>query len=530
MMIGKWFKLKSTKVGVISLLLIGAGFTRFSEAGSTDDVDLKSTSFIASLKNDARMKARRPPQRVAVVGGGIGGSSATYFLRHLFGNDVKVDLFEPSGRLCGRVATVDVAGRSYESGGSVIHDKNFYAKAIAKNFGLKEVNDDTGNGRLGFFDGEEYVLETSPWYLITLFRMLWAFGLDLFRLKSVESEFMNKFIGIYNLHKQGQSFSSVKDLLHATGGDTFVNSTEITSCELFREKGIGDRMIDWLVNGGLRANYGQDCHVNGFVGCVSMAGIQSTLWAVDGGNKQLCEKLVESSKCNVLSERVTTVRKTSSGRFSVDTENTTNRFYDLVVIATPINRDKSKIDVSGACGEGVAVPSATEDKRHYRRTVATFVKGKLNRTLFNCDSLQSCPESSLMTNGNLFYRSVGLHVPVNFDLKKGDTIETGVYKVFSTSSLSNEQIATLFEGHSEVKEVDWFAYPQYQPPDRLETFVLNREGLYYVSPVEWAASAIEMSLISAKNVALLAFNNWYGIEENIYARGKNQKSKDKSEL
>lgn len=59
-----------------------------------------------------------------------------------------------------------------------------------------------------------------------------------------------------------------------------------------------------------------------------MAGIQSTLWAVDGGNKQLCEKLVESSKCNVLSERVTTVRKTSTGRFSVDTENTTNRFVE----------------------------------------------------------------------------------------------------------------------------------------------------------------------------------------------------------
>lgn len=57
----------------------------------------------------------------------------------------------------------------------------------------------------------------------------------------------------------------------------------------------------------------------------------------------------------------------------------------------------------------------------------------------------------------------------------------------------------------------------FSPPDRLDTFVLNDDGLYYTSPIEWAASAMEMSMISAKNVALLAFNKWNGIEERVNA-------------
>lgn len=48
--------------------------------------------------------------------------------------------------------------------------------------------------------------------------------------------------------------------------------------------------------------------------------------------------------------------------------------------------------------------------------------------------------------------------------------------------------------------VDWLIC---RPPDKLSSFVINSKGVYYTSPIEWAASAIEMSLISGKNAALL---------------------------
>ena len=54
-----------------------------------------------------------------------------------------------------------------------------------------------------------------------------------------------------------------------------------------------------------------------------------------------------------------------------------------------------------------------------------------------------------------------------------------------------------------------------RPPEIFDSFVLNDKGVYYTSPMEWASSTIEMSMISAKNAALLAFNNWYEFDEKV---------------
>lgn len=59
------------------------------------------------------------------------------------------------------------------------------------------------------------------------------------------------------------------------------------------------------------------------------------------------------------------------------------------------------------------------------------------------------------------------------------------------------------------------AFVSCSPPDRLDSFIINTNGVYYTSPIEWAASAIEMSIVSGKNAALMAFNDWYDITENI---------------
>ena len=56
---------------------------------------------------------------------GIGGSSVAYFLRQEF-PDADISTFESSLHLGGRLATVEVAGRYYETGGSIIHSANQY--------------------------------------------------------------------------------------------------------------------------------------------------------------------------------------------------------------------------------------------------------------------------------------------------------------------------------------------------------------------------------------------------------------------
>ena len=70
----------------------------------------------------------------AIIGGGIGGASASHFLTELFKNYVEIDLFEPK-KLGGRLANIEVGGNEYEAGGSVIHPRNKYMQDFVKILG-----------------------------------------------------------------------------------------------------------------------------------------------------------------------------------------------------------------------------------------------------------------------------------------------------------------------------------------------------------------------------------------------------------
>lgn len=70
----------------------------------------------------------------AVVGAGIGGTSAAFYLRQEFGPGVKIDVFEP-GAVGGRLATVKIGDYEYETGGAVIHPLNLHMKHFIEKLG-----------------------------------------------------------------------------------------------------------------------------------------------------------------------------------------------------------------------------------------------------------------------------------------------------------------------------------------------------------------------------------------------------------
>ena len=91
--LGQQCKARKNKFAVI-----GGGKTQFSQSVSLHFISLPS---------------------------GIGGASVAYFLRQEFPT-AEISTFEPSFQLGGRLATVEVAGRYYETGGSIIHSSNQY--------------------------------------------------------------------------------------------------------------------------------------------------------------------------------------------------------------------------------------------------------------------------------------------------------------------------------------------------------------------------------------------------------------------
>lgn len=70
----------------------------------------------------------------AIIGGGIGGTSCAYFLRQMFEDSIKIDLYE-GGEVGGRLSTVKMNnGFEYETGGAIIHNRNKYMNEFADTF------------------------------------------------------------------------------------------------------------------------------------------------------------------------------------------------------------------------------------------------------------------------------------------------------------------------------------------------------------------------------------------------------------
>ena len=77
-----------------------------------------------------------------------------------------------------------------------------------------------------------------------------------------------------------------------------------------------------------------------------------------------------------------------------------------------------------------------------------------------------------------------------------NTNEADVWKVFSQQPLSEEEINQIFKERTQVVTCDWLAYPHYSP-NQTKTFTNFKleENLYHINAIEWAASAMEMSVI-----------------------------------
>lgn len=61
----------------------------------------------------------------AIIGGGIGGASASHFLTELLNGILDIDLYEAK-TIGGRLATIEIDRDEVEAGGSIIHPKNMY--------------------------------------------------------------------------------------------------------------------------------------------------------------------------------------------------------------------------------------------------------------------------------------------------------------------------------------------------------------------------------------------------------------------
>lgn len=248
------------------------------------------------------------------------------------------------------------------------------------------------------------------------------------------------------------------------------------------------------------------------LGVTSMAGIQAGLWSVHGGNQRIPEEMILMSKVNLIRSKVVKVILTSpapTNQYRIQAETSSGKIseedYDIVVVAAPLNDDIAGVSF-------VNFPKDITFPQHYHRTVATFLKGTPNMEYFKLSSSAVFPIALLNSKKGDYFNSIGQHEPVNYT---SDQASNSVFKIFSQTPVTEEQLKLLFKSHESPKVVDWLAYPDYSCNEKeLPSFELY-DQLYYVNGIEMASSALEMSAIGGRNVALLAYSRWQKHVEKI---------------
>jgi prenylcysteine oxidase/farnesylcysteine lyase len=188
---------------------------------------------------------------------------------------------------------------------------------------------------------------------------------------------------------------------------------------------------------------------------------------------------------------------------SVHGKEYTSSLYDMIIIATPL-AENTQANI-----QFLNFPKSLTFPGVYHRTVCTIVHGKLNFTNFGFENEKEAVDEILTIRQDLIFNSLGRLNPVDYKRNEG---VFDVWKVFSHRPLTKVELSDLFSQHKKVHVVDWLAYPHYHTEQRSDKFILHKH-LFYINAIEWAASAMEMSVVGAKNVGLLSYKAWTGVSE-----------------
>jgi prenylcysteine oxidase / farnesylcysteine lyase len=432
--------------------------------------------------------------KVGIIGSGISGSSAAYFLHKSLGDNVEIAVYEKESRVGGRIQRINIGDEGFETGGSIIHSENQYLYHIVNELGLEKVKHVYDN--IGMWNGESFTFKTGKKKLETLLKVLFRYGNSLVKVQPIVKDRIKKLSQIYIHQEKGEFFSDPESLFKKLG---LYSLSQVSSYDYFREKGISERFILEFINGISRLNYGQDASIHGLVDLVSLAGASfgGYLFAIKGGNSQICEAMLQKASAKVMkNNRVTHIQKanTTADRYVITTEDGATEEFDRIIIATPLETAAIKF-------EQIDLDDKNKLSRPYQITNCTYILGKLNHTYFGQTKVEQIPTNILtQENQKIPFSSIEL-------CKKEKKTGQQIYRIFSRQKLSEDLLNQLFSERIETRSVIRDAYPVLTPTATWPSFVLAR-GIYYINAMESAISTLETEVIGSKNVVNMLLNEY----------------------
>lgn len=430
--------------------------------------------------------------RIGVVGAGIAGASLAHFVKEHIDREFEIVVFEQDDRVGGRIRDVAVGGETVETGAKFVLPWNQHLTGFIDHFDLPTRDaDELTDQRIGIWDGSSLTFETSQWDWLTAVKMLWRYGFGIRRLQPAIDDIVERIGRIYEPPLVSTGFHSAAELLEALDLD---HLTERTGHEHFENLGVPDSFVREFVDGAARSIYAQDAALNAFASLIVMSAVGGSKqpFAVDGGNAQVCQHLLESAAAEVRLEtavnRISTQSTGDGPTYDIETEQGTGERFDAVCLATPL-------EVSDIEFENVDLPDNVADRRYVTLHVSIVV-GRLDPAYFDCHTAGDIPGFVLT--------KAGTDDPFMFLLKRGETADgtAAIYQLWSRTAGDDERLTDVFAQIDDHRTVTWDAFPELSPGVSMPPFRFAH-GLYYVNAAESIASAMEAEAIGSRNVANL---------------------------
>jgi prenylcysteine oxidase/farnesylcysteine lyase len=432
------------------------------------------------------------PPDIAVVGGGIAGCSAAWFLRQALGEGAALTVYERDAQLGGRLATLDVGGTPVESGGTIIHETNRYLAGFVDHLGLGRVEPHQGEGgsteSVGVWDGRRFAFRTHDSALVTRLAAVWRFGVMApLRLQGAVARSVEQWNQIYEHLERGTTFDSPSALCAELG---LANLLDKDGRQWLARSGVRGRFVDQYATPVGRIMYGQDVSMNALATAIALAGagLAGSLFSVGGGNRRVCEGLVRDAGATLQTgTEVAGVSRAGPG-FTLQLSDGRLVSHDVVVLATPAGP-------AALAFSGVEPPESALRTRPFQITWATFVQGTPRAEYFGLARARDLPDAVLTVEDDAIpFSSLGLVA----------TSRDGalIYKLFSREPVTESLLDELFCSRDVVEQIRWEAYPVLLPTSELPPFRLA-DGLYWVNAMEFAVSTMETEAVAARNVANL---------------------------
>lgn len=430
--------------------------------------------------------------RIGIVGAGIAGSSAAYFVRQELGTEAEICVFEQAAQVGGRVQERQIAGVKVELGASIFHSSNRYLVHFVELLGLHQQPSDAKETS-GIWNGTSFDLKSSPSVLSTQLKMLLRYRLSPLRLQRLVKDMVKQLTQIYTWQDQGQGFPTPEELFAAL--DLYA-LTQQSSYDFFRTQGTSERFLTEFVNGASRNNYGQDAHLNAFANLVSLAGAgmaRGYLCSVREGNTRLCQGLLRISgakvRTNCRIQQIAQFAEDGDASWILLLNGGETEHFDIVIVATPLE------DAQLALPEN-SLPETARLRRTYQTTYVTLVVGQVKPGYFGARTPQDIPDF-ILTREDPHIPFSSLEIVGNKDHPS-----QMIYKLFSREPLTDSLLSLLFMERKQVERWQWQAYPVLTPTTPWPPFQLSR-GLYYINAMESAVSTMETGVIASRNVVNL---------------------------